>query len=53
MRHVCFESLGKRDLLDEALSLMAMVAKLSLSDSEFSSLEFILDRHELDHKVSS
>jgi hypothetical protein len=40
MRHVCFESLGKSDLLDEALPLMAMVAKSSLSDSELSSLEF-------------
>jgi hypothetical protein len=40
MRHVCFESLGKSDLLDEALPLMAMVAKSLLSDSEFLSLEF-------------
>jgi hypothetical protein len=40
MRHMCFESLGKRDLLDETLPLMAMVDKSSLSDSELSSLEF-------------
>jgi hypothetical protein len=40
MRHVRFENLGKRDLLDEALPLMAMVAKSSLSDSELSTLEF-------------
>jgi hypothetical protein len=40
MRHVCFESLGKSDLLDEALPLMAMVAMSSLSDSELSSLVF-------------
>jgi hypothetical protein len=40
MRHVCFESLGKSDLLDEALPLMAMVAKSSLFDSKLSSLEF-------------
>jgi AAA15 family ATPase/GTPase len=33
-------SLGKSDLLDEALSLMAMVVKSSLSDLELSSLEF-------------
>jgi hypothetical protein len=32
--------LGKSDLLDEHLPLMAMVAKSSLSDSELSSLEF-------------
>jgi hypothetical protein len=40
MSHVCFESLGKSDLLDEALPLMAMVATSSLSESELSSLEF-------------
>jgi hypothetical protein len=40
MRHVCFESLGKSDLLDEILPLIAMVATSSLSDSELSSLEF-------------
>jgi hypothetical protein len=40
MRHVCFESLGKSNLLDEVLPLMAMVATSSLSDSELSSLEF-------------
>jgi hypothetical protein len=40
MRHACFESLGKRDLLDEALPLMAMVARSSLSNLELSSLEF-------------
>jgi hypothetical protein len=40
MRHVYFESLEKSDLLDEALSLMAMVAKSSLFDLELSSLEF-------------
>jgi hypothetical protein len=40
MRHVYFESLGKSDLLDQALPLMAMVAKSSFSDSELSSLEF-------------
>jgi hypothetical protein len=33
IRHACFESLGKSDLLDEALPLMAMVAKSSLFDS--------------------
>jgi hypothetical protein len=33
MRYVCFESLGKSDLLDEVLSLMAMVATSSLFDS--------------------
>jgi hypothetical protein len=40
IRHVCFESLGKSDLLDEVLPLMAMVAKSSLFNSELSSLEF-------------
>jgi hypothetical protein len=40
MRHVCFERLGKSDLLDEVLPLIAMVATSSLSDSELSSLEF-------------
>jgi hypothetical protein len=40
MRHVCFESLGKSDLLDEALPLMVMVATSSLNNSELSSLEF-------------
>jgi hypothetical protein len=40
MSHVCFESLGKSDLLDEAFPLMAMVAKSSFSDSKSSSLEF-------------
>jgi hypothetical protein len=40
MSHVCLERFGKSDLLDEALPLMAMIAKLSLSDSELSSLEF-------------
>jgi hypothetical protein len=40
MRHVCLKRFGKSDLLDEALPLMAMVAKLSLSDSELSPLEF-------------
>jgi hypothetical protein len=40
MMHVCFENLGKSDLLDEVLPLIAMVATLSLSDSELSSLEF-------------
>jgi hypothetical protein len=40
MRHVCFESLGKSDLLNESLPLMAMVVKSSLFDSEFPSLEF-------------
>jgi hypothetical protein len=40
MRHVCLERLGKSDLLDNDFSLMAMVAKSSLSDSELSSLEF-------------
>jgi hypothetical protein len=40
MRHVCFKRFGKTDLLDEAFSLMAIVAKSSLSDSELSSLEF-------------
>jgi hypothetical protein len=40
MSHICFESLGKSDLLDEALSLIAMIAKSSLFDSELSSLEF-------------
>jgi hypothetical protein len=38
MRHVCFESLEKRDLLDKAFPLMAIVAKSSLFDSELSSL---------------
>jgi hypothetical protein len=50
MRHVCFESLEKTDLLDEALPLMAMVAKSSLSNLDLSS---ILGQHELDHKASS
>jgi hypothetical protein len=40
MRHVCFENFGKSDLLDEALPLMAMVAKSSLTDFKLSSLEF-------------
>jgi hypothetical protein len=40
MRQVSLERLGKSDLLDEALSLMAMVAKPSLSNSELSSFEF-------------
>jgi hypothetical protein len=40
MRHVCFESLGKSDLLDEVLPLIAMVTISSLSDPEISSLEF-------------
>jgi hypothetical protein len=40
MRHVCLGRFEKSDLLDEALPLMALVAKSSLSDSEFSSLEF-------------
>jgi hypothetical protein len=34
MRHVCFESLRKSDLLDEALPLMAIVFMPSLSDSK-------------------
>jgi hypothetical protein len=34
MRHVCLGRFGKSDLLDEALPLIAMVAKSSLSDSE-------------------
>jgi hypothetical protein len=40
MRHVCFESLEKSDMIDEVLLLMAMVATSSLSDSKLSSLEF-------------
>jgi hypothetical protein len=40
MRHVFFESLGKGDLLDEVLPLIATVATSSLSDLEFLSLEF-------------
>jgi hypothetical protein len=40
MRHLCFESLGKSDLLDGVLPLIAMVATSSLSDSELSSFEF-------------
>jgi hypothetical protein len=40
MRHVCFKRFGKTDLLDEVFSLMAIVAKSSLSDLELSSLEF-------------
>jgi hypothetical protein len=40
MRHVCFESLRKSDLLDEVFPLVAMVATSSLSDLELSSLEF-------------
>jgi hypothetical protein len=40
MRHVCLGRFIKSDLLDEALPLMLMVAKSSLSDSELSSLEF-------------
>jgi hypothetical protein len=40
MRHVCLERLGKSDLLDKDLPMMAMVAKSSLFDSELSSLEF-------------
>jgi hypothetical protein len=40
MRHVYLGRLRKSDLLDEDLPLMAMVVKLSLSDSELSSLEF-------------
>jgi hypothetical protein len=40
MRHICFESLGMSDLLNKALPLMAMVAKLSLCDSKLSSFEF-------------
>jgi hypothetical protein len=40
MRQVCFESLGKSDLLDEVLPLIAMVATSLLFDSELSSLEF-------------
>jgi hypothetical protein len=40
MRHVCFESLRKSDLLDEVFPLIAMVATSSLFDSELSSLEF-------------
>jgi hypothetical protein len=40
MRHVRFESLGKSDLLDEVLPMIAMVATSSISDSELSSLEF-------------
>jgi hypothetical protein len=31
---------GKSDLLDESLTLMVMVAKSSLFNSELSSLEF-------------
>jgi hypothetical protein len=40
MRQVCLGRLEKSDLLDEALPLMATVAKVSLSDSKLSSLEF-------------
>jgi hypothetical protein len=40
IRHVCFESLGKSDLIDEVLPLTAMIVTSSLSDSELSSLEF-------------
>jgi hypothetical protein len=40
MKHVCLERFKKSDLLDEALSLMAMVATSSLSNLELSSLEF-------------
>jgi hypothetical protein len=40
MRHVCFESLRKSDLLDEVLPLIAMVVSSSLFDSELSSLKF-------------
>jgi hypothetical protein len=40
MRQVYFERLGKCELLDENLPMMAMVAMSSLSDSELSSLEF-------------
>jgi hypothetical protein len=40
MRHVCFKSLEKSDLLDKALPLIAKVAKSSLSNSELSSLDF-------------
>jgi hypothetical protein len=40
MRHVCFKSFGKSDLLDEFLFLMAMVAKSSLFKLELSSFEF-------------
>jgi hypothetical protein len=40
MRHVCLGRFGKSDLLDEALPLMAMVAKSSVSNSKLSSLDF-------------
>jgi hypothetical protein len=40
MRHVCFDSMRKSDLLNEALPLMTMVAKSSLFNLELSSLEF-------------
>jgi hypothetical protein len=40
IRQVCFERLGKSDLLKEDLPLMGMVAKSSLSDLELSPLEF-------------
>jgi hypothetical protein len=40
MRYVFFERLGKSDLLDEVLPLIAKVVTSSLSDSEFSSFEF-------------
>jgi hypothetical protein len=53
MRHVRFQSLGKSDLLDEALSLMAMVAKSSFLIQNSHHLSSILDQHELDHKTSS
>jgi hypothetical protein len=41
IRHVCFESLGKSDLLDEVLSFIAMVATSSLFDSELSSFRVL------------
>jgi hypothetical protein len=39
MRHVCLERFRKNGLFEEDSPLMTMVAKLSLSDLELSSLE--------------
>jgi hypothetical protein len=40
IRHVYFESLGKSNLLDEVLPLIAMVSTASLSNAKLSSLKF-------------
>jgi hypothetical protein len=49
MRHVCLEKFEKSDLVEKEFSLMAMVAISSLSESELSSFEFLV-QYELHHR---